>query len=173
MLAAGTRVAVKGLKLAVAAGAGAAELPMSEQMRTGVEALSQSPARQHRAAAGMEQGWHGALLRLRLDGGCLVDHLACRCSGAFVPLTANERILVLSDVARALAYEAFVGQAPQLPAPVRVIQRDVKSANVLLGEAAVAVLVTLVSLNPSTTTSPRICRQSTSWAHMCTWRPSI
>ena len=40
-----------------------------------------------------------------------------------VPLTANERILVLSDVARGLAY---------LHSEVRVIHRDVKSANVLL-----------------------------------------
>jgi serine/threonine protein kinase len=42
-----------------------------------------------------------------------------------VPLTANERILVLSDVARGLAY---------LHSQVRVIHRDVKSANVLLDE---------------------------------------
>ena len=40
-----------------------------------------------------------------------------------VPLTANERVLVLSDVARGLAY---------LHSEVRVIHRDVKSANVLL-----------------------------------------
>ena len=40
-----------------------------------------------------------------------------------VPLTANERILVLSDVARGLAY---------LHSQLRVIHRDVKSANVLL-----------------------------------------
>jgi serine/threonine protein kinase len=40
-----------------------------------------------------------------------------------VPLTANERILVLSDVARGLVY---------LHSEVCVIHRDVKSANVLL-----------------------------------------
>jgi serine/threonine protein kinase len=40
-----------------------------------------------------------------------------------LPLTANERVLVLSDVARGLAY---------LHSQVRVIRRDVKSANVLL-----------------------------------------
>ena len=51
------------------------------------------------------------------------DHLACRGSGALVPLTANERILVLSDVARGLTY---------LHSEVRVIHRDVKSASVLL-----------------------------------------
>ncbi len=53
----------------MAAGAGAAGLHMAEQMRTGVEVLSQSQARQHRGAAGMEQGRHSALLRVRLDGG--------------------------------------------------------------------------------------------------------
>jgi hypothetical protein len=87
-----------------------------------------------------------------MEVGSLQDRLACRCSGALVPLTANERILVLSDVARGLAY---------LHSEMCVIHRDVKSANVLLGEAAVAVLVTLASLNPSMTTSPCICRQST------------
>ena len=51
------------------------------------------------------------------------DRLACRGSGALVPLTANERVLVLSDVARGVAY---------LNSEVRVIHRDVKSANVLL-----------------------------------------
>ncbi len=51
------------------------------------------------------------------------DRLACRGSGALVPLTTNERILVLSDVARGLAY---------LHSEVRVIHFDVKSANVLL-----------------------------------------
>jgi serine/threonine protein kinase len=40
-----------------------------------------------------------------------------------VPLTAKERILVLSDVARGLAY---------LHSKVCIIHRDVKSANVLL-----------------------------------------
>ena len=58
-----------------------------------------------------------------MEGGSLQDRLACRGSGALVPLTANERIVVLSDVARGLAY---------LHSEVRVIHRDVKSANVLL-----------------------------------------
>jgi interleukin-1 receptor-associated kinase 4 len=60
-----------------------------------------------------------------MEGGTLQDRLACRGSSALVPLTANERILVLSDVARGLAY---------LHSEVRVIHRDVKSANVLLDE---------------------------------------
>jgi serine/threonine protein kinase len=42
-----------------------------------------------------------------------------------VPLTANERILVLSDVSQGLAY---------LHSEQRLIHRDVKSANVLLDE---------------------------------------
>jgi serine/threonine protein kinase len=46
-----------------------------------------------------------------------------------VPLTANERIVVLSDVARGLAY---------LHSEVRVIHRDVKSANVLLDRGCMA-----------------------------------
>jgi serine/threonine protein kinase len=60
-----------------------------------------------------------------MEGGTLQDRLTCRGSSALVPLTANERILVLSDVARGLAY---------LHSEVRVIHRDVKSANVLLDE---------------------------------------
>jgi len=50
--------------------------------------------------------------------------LACARAGALgVPLTCAERITVLSDVARGLAY---------LHSEVKVIHRDVKSANVLL-----------------------------------------
>ncbi len=122
-LASGTRVAVKRHALGVAAGAGAAGLSMTDQMRTEVEEPSQSAARQHRAAAGIEQGRHGALLSVRLEGGSLQDRLTCRGSGALVPLTANERVRVISDVARGLAY---------LHSEVRVIHHDVKSANVLL-----------------------------------------
>ncbi len=69
VLASGTLVAVKRLELGVAAGTGAAGLSMTDQMRTQVEELSQSAARQHRAAAGIEQGRHGALLSVRLHGG--------------------------------------------------------------------------------------------------------
>ena len=108
-----------------------------------------------------------------MEGGSLQDRLACRGSGALVPLTANERMLVLSDVARGLAY---------LHSEVRVIHRDVQSANVLLDEdyrdwTKTTVSETLASPNPSTITTQasqsRIYRQSTSWAHRCTWRPNI
>ncbi len=44
------------------------------------------------------------------------------------PLTSNERILVLSDVLRGLAY---------LHAEVRVINRDVKSVDVLIDQGCV------------------------------------
>jgi chitin elicitor receptor kinase 1 len=53
----------------------------------------------------------------------LQDRLTCRDNGALVPLTVNERVLVLSDVGRGLVY---------LHSEVCVIHRDVKSANVLL-----------------------------------------
>ncbi len=83
-----------------------------------------SPPRQHRAADGIEQRRHGALLGLRLDGGRqLAGPSGVQRQRCLVPLTSNERILVLSDVARGLAY---------LHSEVRVIHRDVKSANVLL-----------------------------------------
>ena len=59
-------------------------------------------------------------------GGSLEDLLACSENAA--PLSATERILVLSDVLRGLAF---------LHAHVRVIHRDVKSANVLIGDGGV------------------------------------
>ncbi len=124
VLASGTRVAVKRLELGVAAGAGAAGLSLTDQMRTEVEVLSQV---QHvnvvQLMGWSKDGMAPCLVYALMEGGSLQDRLACRGSGALVPLTANERILVLSDVARGLAY---------LHSEVRVIHRDVKSANVLL-----------------------------------------
>jgi serine/threonine protein kinase len=72
-----------------------------------------------------KDGMAPCLVYALMEGGGLQDPLACRGSGALVPLTANEWMLVLSDVARGLAY---------LHSEVRVIHRDVKSANVLLDE---------------------------------------
>jgi serine/threonine protein kinase len=127
VLGSGTRVAVKRLELGVAAGAGAAGLSMTDytdQMRTEVELLSQV---QHvnivPLLGSIKDGMAPCLVYALMEGGSLQGRLACRGSGALVPLTANERILVLSDVARGLAY---------LHSVVRVIHRDVKSANVLL-----------------------------------------
>jgi serine/threonine protein kinase len=124
VLAAETRVAVKRLELDVAAGAGAAGLSMTDQMRTEVEVLS--PVQHVNVVQLMgwsKDGMAPCLVYALMEGGSLQDRLACRGSGALVPLTANERILVLSDVARGLAY---------LHSEVRVIHLDVKSANVLL-----------------------------------------
>ena len=59
-------------------------------------------------------------------GGSLQDRLAC--AEDAVPLTAKERIIVLSDVLRGLAY---------LHSQVRVIHLDVKSANVLIDHGCV------------------------------------
>jgi serine/threonine protein kinase len=96
---------------------------MTDQMRTEVEVLSQV---QHvnivPLLGSSKDGMAPCLVYALMEGGSLQDRLACRGSGA-VPLTANERILVLCDVARGLAY---------LHSEVRVIHRDVKSANVLL-----------------------------------------
>ena len=124
VLAAGTRVAVKRLELDGLPGAGAAGLSLTDQMRTEVEVLSQV---QHvnvvQLMGWSKDGMAPCLVYALMEGGSLQDRLACRGSGALLPLTANERILVLSDVARGLAY---------LHSQVRVIHRDVKSANVLL-----------------------------------------
>jgi interleukin-1 receptor-associated kinase 4 len=99
---------------------------MADQMRTEVEVLSQV----HHVNVVPLLGWSKdgmapCLVYAFMEGGSLQDRLACRGSGALVPLTANERMLMLSDVARGLAY---------LHSEVRVIHRDVKSANVLLDE---------------------------------------
>ena len=99
-------------------------MSMADQMRTEVEVLSQV----HHVNIVQLMGWSKdgmapCLVYAFMEGGSLQDRLACRGSGALVPLTANERVLVLSDVARGLAY---------LHSEVRVIHRDVKSANVLL-----------------------------------------
>jgi serine/threonine protein kinase len=95
-------------------------------MRTEVEVLSQV---QHvnivPLLGSSKDGMAPCLVYALMEGGSLQDRLACRGSGASVPLTANERILVLSDVGRGLAY---------LHSEVRVIHRDVKSANVLLDQ---------------------------------------
>ena len=59
-------------------------------------------------------------------GGSLEDRLACE--GGAAPLSSNERICVLSDVARGLAY---------LHSVVQIIHLDVKSANVLIDHGCV------------------------------------
>ena len=58
-----------------------------------------------------------------MEGDNLQDRLVCRDRGTLVPLTDNERVLVLSDVARGLSY---------LHSELCVIHRDVKRENVLM-----------------------------------------
>ena len=100
----GTRVAVKRLELDGARCAGSGCLSMADQMRTEMEVLSQV---QHVNIVPLlgwsKDGRAPCLVYAFMEGGSLQDRLACRGRGA-VPLTANERILVLSDVARGLAY---------------------------------------------------------------------
>ena len=50
-----------------------------------------------------KDGMAHCLVYALMEGGSLQDRLACR-AAVSVPLTANERILVLSDVSRGLAY---------------------------------------------------------------------
>ena len=103
---------------------------MTDQMSTEVEVLSQV----HHVKIVQLMGWSKdgmapCLVYQRLYGGRQLAGPSCvqvcSVSGALVPLTVNEGMLVLSDVARGLAY---------LHSDVCVIHRDVKSANVLLDE---------------------------------------
>jgi interleukin-1 receptor-associated kinase 4 len=95
---------------------------MADQMRTEMEVLSQVQHVNIVPLLGWSKDGRPCLVYAFMEGGSFQDRLACRGSGA-VPLTANERIRVLSDIAWGLAY---------LHWEVRVIHRDVKSANVLL-----------------------------------------
>jgi serine/threonine protein kinase len=63
-----------------------------------------------------------------MEGGSLEDRLARAPCGSGSPLTAAERILILSDVARGLAY---------LHSELKVAHLDVKSGNVLLDRGLV------------------------------------
>ncbi len=90
VLASGTRVAVKRLELGVAAGAGAAGLSMTDQMRAEVEVLSQV---QHvnivPLLGSSKDGMAPCLVNALMEGGSLQDRLTCRGSGA-LPLTAKK-----------------------------------------------------------------------------------
>ena len=92
---------------------------MLDQMNTEVEVLSQV---QHPNIVPLlgwsKEGAAPCLVYTLMEGGSLQDRLACT-HGAGIPLTAKERIVVLSDVARGLAYLHSEISPP-------VIHRDVK-----------------------------------------------
>ena len=118
---------MRSLELGVATGAGAAGLGYLSQIKcVEVEVLSQVQHVNVVPLGWSKGGMAPCLVYALMEGGSLQDRLACKGSGAFVPLTANERILVLSDVARGNSCECSCGLA------ALVIHHDVKSANVLL-----------------------------------------
>ena len=118
-----TQIAVK--KLEFAAGS---ELRVAlMHMQTEVQALSQV----HHPNIVPLLGWSDdgdapCLVYALMVGGSLEDRLSCK-HGAEA-LNSNERILVLSDVARGLAY---------LHSVVKTIHLDVKSANILIDTGCV------------------------------------
>jgi len=123
ILSSGTRVAVK--RLEVDPVVGLAGVVLLDQMQTEVQVLSQV---QHpnivQLLGSSTDGAVPCLVYALMEGGSLQDRLACSVGDvAHAALTSNERILVLSDVARGLAFLHF---------EVQIIHRDVKSANVLL-----------------------------------------
>jgi serine/threonine protein kinase len=99
---------------------------MTDQIRTEVEVLSQQHVNIMPLLGSSKDGMAPCLVYALMEGGSLQNRLVCRGIGALVPLTVNERILVLSAVARGLAY---------LHSPVPFIHRDVQSANMLLDRA--------------------------------------
>ena len=123
LLSSATQIAVKKLEFA----AGSDVQGALAHMQTEVQVLSQV----HHPNIVPLLGWSDdgeapCLVYALAAGGSLQDRLAC--SENAVPLTAKERIIVLSDVLRGLAY---------LHSQVRVIHRDVKSANVLIDKGCV------------------------------------
>jgi interleukin-1 receptor-associated kinase 4 len=118
-----TQIAVKKLEFA----AGSEMQVALAHMQTEVQVLSQVTHPNIVPLLGWSNDGEAPCLVYALAaGGSLQDRLMCCENG--VPLTAKERILVLSDVLRGLAY---------LHAEVRVIHRDVKSANVLIDHGCV------------------------------------
>jgi serine/threonine protein kinase len=118
-----TQIAVKKLELA----AGSELRVALVHMQTEVQALSQV----HHPNIVPLLGWSDdgdapCLVYALMVGGSLEDRLSCK-HGA-EPLKSIERILVLSDVARGLAY---------LHSVVKTIHLDVKSANILIDTGCV------------------------------------
>jgi len=118
ILKSGTHVAVKRLEIDPNLGPAGGRLHVDQncQMQTEVQVLSQV---QHpnvvQLLGSSTDGASPCLVYALMEGGSLQDRLAC-ITGQ-VPLTANERIFVLSDVARGLSF---------LHSEAKVIHRDVK-----------------------------------------------
>ena len=133
------QVAVKKLEIQAA---GSSREDLMQQMRQEVATLSKihhanivplmgacqdlsSPSSSSAAAAANTSP---CLVYALMEGGSLEDRLARPSLGSGSPLTAAERILILSDVARGLAY---------LHSELKVAHLDVKSGNVLLDRGLV------------------------------------
>ena len=120
MLTSGTQIAVKKLL-------DATEHGHREQIYTEVEVLSCVQHVNIVPLLGWSEEATPCVVYALMEGGSLEDRLACK-GGGRAPLTASERMIVLSDVARGLAF---------LHKELRVIHRDVKSSNVLIDRGCV------------------------------------
>ena len=123
----GTPLAVKRLEQDEALGA-AAGIPTSAQLETEVKLLSKASHPNVVPLLGWSvDGPSPCLVYALMEGGALEDRLARR-EASRPTLTSHERLVILSDVARGLAY---------LHAQLKITHRDVKSANVLLDRGCV------------------------------------
>ena len=118
VLPSGTQIAVKQLQ--------DTEDGQREQMYTEVEVLSRVQHPNIVPLLGWSEEGAACVVYALMEGGSLEERLAC--TGGRAPLTASERVTVLSDVARGLAF---------LHSEVGVIHRDVKSSNVLIDRGCV------------------------------------
>ena len=133
------QVAVKKLEIQAA---GSSREDLMQQMRQEVATLSkihhanivplmgacQDPSSPSSSSAAAAANTSPCLVYALMEGGSLEDRLARPSLGSGSPLTAAERILILSDVARGLAY---------LHSELKVAHLDVKSGNVLLDRGLV------------------------------------
>jgi hypothetical protein len=93
-----------------------------------------------------KDGMVPCLVYALMEGGSLQDRLACRGSGALVPLTVNERILVLSD-------SNNLGVWPTCTRRCMSFTVTSRAQPCCWTEVARAASATLASLDPSTTTT--------------------
>ena len=113
VLTSGTQIAVKKLHDKY--------LICEAQMYTEVEVLSRVQHTNIVPLLGCSEQGTLSVVYAFMEGGSLEERLAC--AGGRAPLTARERMMVLADVARGLAF---------LHTEARVIHRDIKSSNVLI-----------------------------------------